>query len=64
MTELNEEHFEVHSKNKIERYERQKLTFLEDRIKVLEKSVGALNTSVGKLNAHVDLLSDMIERGE
>ena len=39
MTELNEEHFEVHSKNKIERYERQKLTFLEDRIKVLEKAI-------------------------
>ena len=64
MTQLNDEHFEVIEKNKIERYERQKLTYLEDRVKVLEKSVGALNTSVGKLNAHVDLLSDMIERGE
>ena len=39
MTELNEEHFEVIEKNKIERYERQKLTYLEDRIKVLEKSI-------------------------
>ena len=64
MTELNQEHFELHDQNKAERYERQKLTYLEDRVKVLEKSVGALNTSVGKLNAHVDLLSDMIERGE
>jgi len=64
MTELNNEHFELHDQNKAERYERQKLTYLEDRVKVLEKSVGALNTSVGKLNAHVDLLSDMIERGE
>ena len=39
MTQLNEEHFEVIEKNKIERYERQKLTFLEDRIKVLEKAI-------------------------
>ena len=39
MTQQNEEHFEVIDKNKIERYERQKLTFLEDRIKVLEKSI-------------------------
>ena len=64
MTQLNNEHFELHDQNKAERYERQKLTYLEDRVKVLEKSVGALNISVGKLNAHVDLLSDMIERGE
>ena len=39
MTQLNEEHFEVIEKNKIERYERQNLTFLEDRIKVLEKAI-------------------------
>jgi len=39
MTQLNEEHFEVIEKNKIERYERQKLTYLEDRIKVLEKAI-------------------------
>jgi len=64
MTELNEEHFEVIDKNKAERYERQKLTFLEERMKVMEKSIGALNTSVGKLNETVALLSDMIERGE
>jgi len=42
MTELNQEHFELHDQNKAERYERQKLTFLEDRIKVLEKSVANL----------------------
>ena len=39
MTQLNDEHFEEIEKNKAERYERQKLTFLEDRIKVLEKSI-------------------------
>ncbi len=39
MTQLNEEHFEVIEKNKIERYERQKLIYLEDRVKVLEKAI-------------------------
>ena len=42
MTELNQEHFELHDQNKAERYERQKLTFLEDRISTLEKSVANL----------------------
>ena len=48
MTQLNKEHFEVHSKNKIERYERQKLTFLEDRIKVLEKSIESIHKILGR----------------
>jgi len=39
MTQLNDEHFEVIDKNKVERYERQKLTYLEDRVKVLEKAL-------------------------
>ena len=39
MTQLNEEHFEIIEKNKIERYERQKLTYLEDRIKTLETAI-------------------------
>jgi len=39
MTQLNEEHFELHSQNKAERYERQKIKFLEDRIKVLENAI-------------------------
>jgi len=39
MTQLNDEHFELHSKNKAERYERQKIKFLEDRIKVLENAI-------------------------
>ena len=39
MTQLNEEHFEVIEKNKVERYERQKLTYLEDRVKVLETAL-------------------------
>ena len=39
MTQLNDEHFELHDQNKAERYERQKIKFLEDRIKVLEKAI-------------------------
>ena len=39
MTELTQEHFELHTKNKAEQHERQKIKFLEDRIKVLEKSI-------------------------
>ena len=56
MTQLTEEHFELHDQNKAERYERQKLTFLEDRIKVLEKSISRLNEIVG-------MLQDQIEKG-
>ena len=39
MTQLNDEHFELHSQNKAERYERQKIKFLEDRISTLEKAL-------------------------
>ena len=39
MPELNQEHFELHDQNKAERYERQKLKFLEDRIKTLESAI-------------------------
>jgi hypothetical protein len=39
MPELNEEHFELHDQNKAERYERQKIKFLEDRIKTLENAI-------------------------
>jgi len=39
MTQLTNEHFELHSKNKAEQFERQKIKFLEDRIKVLENAI-------------------------
>jgi len=39
MTQLNDEHFELHTQNKAERYERQKIKFLEDRISTLEKAL-------------------------
>jgi cob(I)alamin adenosyltransferase len=39
MTQLTDEHFELHTKNKAEQFERQKIKFLEDRIKTLEKTL-------------------------
>ena len=39
MTQLTPEHFELHDKNKAEQYQKQKITYLEDRIKVLEKTL-------------------------
>ena len=51
MAQQNEEHFEIIEKNKIERYERQKLTYLEDRIKVLEKSIERIH----KVMAHYQM---------
>jgi len=43
MTQLTDEHFELHSKNKAEQYERQKIKYLEDRLATLERSVGRIN---------------------
>ena len=43
MTQLNDEHRELHSKNKAEQYERQKIKYLEDRLATLERSVGRIN---------------------
>jgi exonuclease VII small subunit len=37
MTQLNEEHFELHSANKAKRYPEQKIKYLEDRISKLER---------------------------
>ena len=48
MTQLNEEHFELHDQNKAERYERQKLTFLEERMKVMEKSIESIHKILGR----------------
>ena len=51
MTQLNEEHFEVtdKNKNKEERYQRQKIIYLADKVKVLEKSVERLNKLMGNM---------------
>ena len=60
MTEQTEEHFEVIDKNKIERYERQKLTYLEDRVKVLEKSI----ESHAKILARFQMTEGVMHKGE
>ena len=39
MAEQNELHFETIDRNKSEQHERQKIKFLEDRIKTLEKTL-------------------------
>ena len=39
MAEMNEQHFEVIDKNRAEMHERNKIKFLEDRIKVLESAI-------------------------
>ena len=39
MTQLTDEHFELHTKSKAEQFVRQKIKFLEDRIKTLEKTL-------------------------
>ena len=49
MTQLDETHFELHDKNKDEQYQRQKIIYLEDKIKVLEKSVERLNKLIGDI---------------
>ena len=51
MTQLNDEHLELHSQNKAERYERQKIKFLEDRISTLEKSIERIH----KVMAHYQM---------
>ena len=54
MTQLTDEHFELHTKNKAEQYERQKIKFLEDRIATLEKSVGSLNKLTAEIWKHLE----------
>ena len=54
MTELTQEHFELHSKNKAEQFERQKIKFLEDRIKTLEKSVANLTERYAEVRKHLE----------
>jgi len=39
MTQLNEEHFELHSANKDKMYQEKKMKYLEDRMTTLEKTL-------------------------
>ena len=58
MTQLNDEHFELHDQNKAERYERQKLTYLEDRVKVLEKAIESHAKILARFQMTEDSLKD------
>jgi hypothetical protein len=60
MTELNEEHFEVIDKNKEERYERQKLAHLTDRVKTLEKAI----ESHAKILARFQMTEGVMHKGK
>ena len=62
MTQQNETHFELHDKNKDERYQRQKITFLEDELKMVKKSVEQLNLKYGDLQNKIDAL--MLNKNE
>ena len=48
MTQLNNEHFELHDQNKAERYERQKLTRVVDDIKDIKKSIESIHKILGR----------------
>ena len=48
-TQMEMETFAEIDKNKDERYQRQKITHLEDKIKILEKSVERLNKLMGDM---------------
>ena len=39
MTQLTDEHFELHDRNKAEMYKQKKIEYIEDKIKVLEKTL-------------------------
>ena len=54
MTQLTEEHFELHSKNKAEQYQRQKMTYLEDKIKIQDIKMFKLEK---KLESHAKILA-------
>ena len=60
MAQQNQEHFELHDQNKAERYERQKIKFLEDRIKVLESAI----ESHAKILARFQMTEGAYDRGE
>ncbi len=39
MTQLTDEHFELHDRKKAEMYKQKKIEYIEDKIKVLEKTL-------------------------
>ena len=61
MTQLNDEHFELHSKNKAEQYERQKIKFLEDRIKTLETAIESHAKILARFNVIETIVKEHIQ---
>ena len=60
MTQLNEEHFELHSANKDKRYQDQKIKYLEDRISKLEKTLENHAKCIGELRGTESRIHDLI----
>ena len=61
MTQLNEDHFELHDQNKAERYERQKIKFLEDRIKTLETAIESHAKILARFNVIETIVKEHIQ---
>ena len=57
MTQLNEEHFELHDQNKDERYQRQRVMRVEDKIKYLERTL----ESHAKILARFQMTEDSVK---
>ena len=60
MTQLNEEHFELHSANKAKRYPEQKIKYLEDRISKLERVLESHAKCIGELRGTESRIHDLI----
>jgi len=54
MTQLTQEHFELHSANKDRRYQEQKIKYLQDRVDILEKSLANLQLKVADIVTWID----------
>ena len=60
MTQLSEEHFELHSANKDKRYQDQKIKYLEDRISKLERVLESHAKCIGELRGTESRIHDLI----
>ena len=54
MTQLTEEHFELHSANKDRMYRDQKIKSIEDKLATLEKSIARLNKLTAEIWKHLE----------
>ena len=61
MTQLTEEHFEIHDANKDRRNQYRIADKLERRIATLEKSLASANTLIGKMQQRLDVLVSATE---